>query len=449
MSLGKALEAMHNHKIEFVRMEISDVYGIARSRIVPARHFESFCKSGMFFPMAAYSFDGRGHDADEYGCGICREVGYGDMMLHPELETFQIIPWCENTARVLLRPDDRGKAFRIDPRQIAWNQLQKLEKMGLSLFSAHEYEFYVVDPETRQPFLKDGNLLATLRTYTDTKLLHQLMRDLPKVGVDIECAEGEGGIGQLEITYRPSFGLRAADNAHTYKLSVKEIARIHGYMASFMSKPWHNRSGCSSHYCHSLWDAKTKEPLLYDSKTSTGLSEIAQHWIAGLIAHAPALTILASPTVNCMRRLVPNTFAPITATWGFDNRTTAVRIKLNGKKGTYIENRIGASGSNPYLLLAGTVIAGMDGIRRKLPLPTEAPGSMYEADQIPPGTAELPTNMEAAMSALESDKVMSEALGPDFMKCFLAMKQKEVEESQQALTNKDDEWEMKMFFEYL
>lgn len=449
MSLSKVLESISDNHLEFIRMEISDVYGIARSRTVPARHFENTCKSGLFMPLATYCFNGAGADADEYDCGLCREVGYGDVKLHPDLETFQVIPWCENTGRVLMNAELNGKPMMVCPRGIANTQLQKLEEMGYSLFSAHEYEFYVVDAKTREPLLKDGNLLSTLRTYTDTKLLHQLMRDLPKVGVDIESAEGEGGVGQMEITYRPAFGLRSADNAHTYKLSVKEIARQHGYMASFMSKPWPNRSGSSSHFCHSLWDAKTKEPLVYDKDSSCGMSEVAQHWVAGLLEHAPALTILASPTVNCLSRLKPNTFAPVNSTWSIDNRTTAMRIKINGKKGTFIENRIGASGSNPYLLLAGTVIAGMDGIKRKLPLPQESTGNSYEVKSDHPCGQDLPNTMERAVEELKADKVMVEALGPDFIKCFLAMKKKELVESRQAATNKDGEWERKMFFEYL
>ncbi|XP_071503235.1 lengsin-like [Diadema antillarum] len=449
MSLASVLDAIDKHNIEFVRMEISDVYGIARSRTIPARHVERTARSGLFMPMATYAFDPAGSCADEYGCGLCREVGYGDVLMFPDFTTFQVLPWCENTARILMEPVVDGKPFMVDPRLIARNQLQQLEEMGYSLLSAHEYEFYVVDTETRKPLTKDANLLSTLRTYTDTKLLHQMMRDLPKVGVDIESAEGEGGAGQLEITYRPSFGLRAGDNAHTYKLSVKEIARQHGYMASFMSKPWLDRSGCSSHFCHSLWDSTTKEPLLYDPDSPTRLSEVGQHWLAGLIEHAPALTILASPTVNCLRRIKPNTFAPINATWGVDNRTTAMRVKFNGPRGTYVENRIGASGSNPYLLLAGTVIAGMDGIRKGLSLPPENPGSAYDADTLPAGTRELPTNLEAAMEALVSDEVMREALGPGFIKCFFAMKRKELDESLQATANKDENWERNMFFEYL
>ena len=332
---------------------------------------------------------------------------------------------------------------------MARRQLEKLKELGISLFSAHEHEFYVVDKETKKPINNDKNAHSAIRDIPFYKLLIQFMEYLPQVGVDLELVENEYGPGQLEISYKPAFGIRAADNAHTYKTSIKEIALLNGYMASFMSKPYPNESGSSSHFNHSLWDFNEKVPLLYNESDPLSLSEIGQHWIAGILAHAPAIEVLMAPTVNCLTRVKPHTFSPVNATWGFDNRTCDIRVKINGPEGTYIEHRAGASGCNPYLSLAATVAAGIDGIVSKLKLPPAVTGDACEEANIPPKTPNLPTNMEDALRALTDDVTICDALGKDFIKCFTAVKMAEYKRAKEAEAKGDRDWAFNFFFEYL
>ncbi len=148
--------------------------------------------------------------------------------------------------------------------------------------------------------MKDYNKRATIRNYKD--FLYQLMMDLPKVGVDADVFETEYAPGQFEIPYKPSFGIASADVAHTFRTSIKEIALQHGYIATFMSKPFPQYSGSSSHFNHSLWDVDGKKGLMYDASNPYGLSDVAQHWIAGILAHAPAISLLMAPTINCLKR---------------------------------------------------------------------------------------------------------------------------------------------------
>ena len=341
-------------------------------------------------------------------------------------------------------------AAESHPRVIARRQLEKLKSLGISLLSAHEHEFNLVDKETTKTVNDDVNYNATIRFTPVNEFILQVINELPKVGVSVEQVETEYGPGQFEITYKPAFGIRAPDNAHTYKISIKEIALLNGYVASFMSKPYPDKSGSSSHFCHSLWDAEGKVPLIFDEHSPMKLSKVAKHWLAGLVAHGPAISLLMGPTVNCLKRLKAAFFCPKNSTWGIDNRSVAFRVKFNGGKGTYFENRIGAAGCNPYLSLAATVAAGIDGIVNELELPPPVSGSAYEEADLPPNTKPLPTEMEDALQALLDDKVICDALGKEFIKCFTAAKKHDIEVAKkEALAGGDEDWEFKYFFYYL
>ena len=429
-----------------VRFEQTEMTGISRSRIVPVYNFEEVAKNGMNYALAFLILDTSADFIMESVYG--KAQGFGDAVAFPDFDTFVVLPWHARLGRILLEPTYNGKPIEGHPRVVARRQLEKLRGLEISLLSAHEFEFYLLNKETLQPINDDVNANATTRYTPIMGLLNDFMEYLPQVGLKLERLESEMGPGQLEITFKPAFGLRAADNAHTFKTSVKEIALLKGYVATFMTKPFQDKFGSSAHFCHSLWDAEGKKSLLYDESDPTKLSEVGKHWVAGLVAHAPAITVLMSPTVNCLKRFKPFTGSPINATWGMDNRSAAIRVKVNGEKGTYIENRIGAAGGNPYLSLAATVAAGIDGIVNKLELPVE-PKNAYDEEDIPPNTQPLPTNMEDALQAFLDDKVICDALGEEFVKCFTAAKKHDIKVEKEALAKGEENWEFNYFFRYL
>ncbi|XP_071819817.1 lengsin-like isoform X2 [Apostichopus japonicus] len=447
MDIKKVIALIETSNIEFVRIELCDMYGISRSKIVPARHFPRTITAGTAFSLGAFAWDPVCSLIP--GTGLLEEVGYCDMTIHPDLDTFRVIPWLENTARVLVDSTFQGAPVVQDPRHIARTQLDKLERMGLSLFSAHEYEFYVREKSGKM--LSDfGGESLTITSSEHSTLVYKLMRELTRVGIDIETFHSEDGAGQLEVTFRPSFGLKAADNAHTFRTSVKEICQSQGYTASFMSKPFEGVVGSSCHFCHSLWDLEGRQTQLYDEESKWQLSEVGQYWIAGLLEHAPSIALLCAPTINCLKRFQPETFAPVNATWGVDNRTAAIRLKVDGSGGTYIENRMGASASNPYLLLAATVAAGIDGIERKLKLPEPMANSAYNPKLVPNNVKKLPTTLPEAIQNFVADDLMFETFGADFIKTFVALKQHEMKRELEAKgKGKSKDWEMDFFFKIL
>ncbi|PIK55057.1 putative lengsin-like [Apostichopus japonicus] len=269
-------------------------------------------------------------------------------------------------------------------------------------------------------------------------------------GVDIECVETEYAKGQFELVICPTFGIKAADNAATFRTGVKEMAMRNGFVASFMSKPYPKEGGSSGHLNHSLWSLDGKTPKTGDSSRPYGLSEIGEHWIAGLLEHAPALSFLQSPTVNCRDRVKPDTFAPFNATWGVDNRTCAVRLKPVGAHGIYMENRMGSSAGNPYISLAATIAAGIDGsnVSYLFHLQYRLTSHLILLNTFP-DTALLPADMEAAFQALKKDEILVSAIGADLVDALESVRRLEMTTFAADSDVEKFELHRRMYFDYV
>ncbi|XP_072020130.1 lengsin-like [Amphiura filiformis] len=452
MDQAKVLELLESREVNLVRFELSDMHGVPRCKTIPTSLFKKKASEGLNFGLGFMNKDpgyNIVHGSKEY----LEKRNFGDCVCFPEYNTFTLLPWCGNTTgRVLLEPRLDGIPIAAYPRNIAKRQLDRLKNLGYSLLSAHEHEFYLVDKETRKPIYDIGNLRATSNNFQLGKFYNEIAKQLPKVGVEIETLETGCGAGQLQVTYRPAFGIRAPDNAHTYKISIKEIAYQQGYMATFMTKPFFDDESNGAHFCHSLWDVTETIPLTHDPDDPTGLSQVAQHWMAGILKHAPGLALLLTPTVNCFRRYDFTT--PVNATWGVDNRSCYLRVKLrDDAKNAYMENRASSSASNPYLTLAATVAAGIDGIQHKLALPKGVSGSAYNNMNLPLGTSMIPHNMKDALKAFLDDEVICKSMGEDFVKLFTAAKMHEMELEEKANREAkvngdgDSDWEHILYFE--
>ncbi|XP_072051922.1 lengsin-like [Amphiura filiformis] len=236
MDLDTVLASIKNNNIDYVRFEIADQYSVARCKTIPVKHFQEKAKHGHNFGQIGFvGFDPEGGFIPN--TGYIAERNFGDAACFPDLDTFAVLPWCKNTARVLLDAYTDGKLEPGFPREVAKTQVRRLKELGYSLFSAHEYEFFVVDKVTQEPAFKWNQWNATSRSSFNLDFTQQIGHDLPIVGVDVETIETEYVPGQMEVTYKPAFGIRAADNAHTYKEAIKEIAYQHNYKARFMTKP--------------------------------------------------------------------------------------------------------------------------------------------------------------------------------------------------------------------
>jgi len=467
-------------KIEFIRFEQTDTHGISRSKTVTRKHYMTYAESGLNFIMGHLAFDSTSGIAS--GTGYLQEIGYADARLMPDSSTLKVVPWADKTARVICEPlFQDGRKAKAHPRFVARQMLDKLNALGYELLSSHEYEFYLVDKKSKAHAFEGKNIFSTLRNNFDEPFVNATMRFMTAMGIDVMTANCEYGPGQMEIVYSASEGITSADNAFTFKNGVKEISQKAGYTASFMTKPYTDHSANGCHFNHSLLSLKDKKPVFWDAKTSS-LSDIGRHWLAGLMHHAPAITAFMSPTVNCYKRYKENSFAPTNVSWGIQNRSCAFRVKVDGEKGTYIENRLPGGSSNPYLVFAATIAAGLDGIDRKLELPKPIEGSAYglssssstttttsTSDDKSKTTTEsgstekkeaprhLPKSLAQALAELQKDKVICDSLGAEFIKLFVAVKQHEIEKAKKLNVDIEDSywlsqvsyWELEWFFEFL
>lgn len=436
--------------VEFVRFEQSDTHGISRSKTIPIGHVRDFAEHGLNFLLGQLGFDAQAGVAP--GTGYLEELGFPDSRIRPDLSTYRVLPWADKTARLLCEPHYMdGRPAMAAPRTVARRLLDELENKGFHLFSGFEYEFYVVNRDTRQPPFPGIQIFATLRNNFDEGFVHQILRGMSAVGVDIITSNAEYGPGQMEINFAPSMGIEAADNAFTFKNGIKEIAQRNGYMASFMTKPYADQSASGCHYHHSLVEVKGGRNAFASRDGS--LTDVCRWWLGGQIAHAAALCAFAAPTINCGKRYKLYSFAPTNATWGVENRTTGFRMKDVSGQGAHIENRLPGGGSNPYLVMASVLAAGLDGLKNKIEPPVETQGIAYGLA----GVIDLPTRLEQSLDALQADSTLRGALGEEFIKLFVAVKRHEIDKAKSAIPDYDSpdfnntvhDWERNEYFEFL
>lgn len=417
---------------DFLRFIVSDFHGIARCKVVTKSAYPHMKNKGpgMAWKTVLLSFD------NYFNCDAKREDGKKctDARLTPaeDVTIPRHLPWAGcgkyNVGAVMCETWWGIDNIRQEacPRYIARRLCDQLEKEhNLKLLHAVEMEFIMLN-EDNKPLFDSGSLYIPQEFALLEHELLALSDNLEKAGIPIETLQTEFGAGQIEIVMKPVFGIEGADNEFILKNAVKEMLQKPGQhsRSTFVSRPIEDKVGSANHWNHSLWWTNGKDAM-WDEKSESGLSEVAQHWLAGILKHAPALSSMQCPTVNCWRRLhvqggTRDIGTPSAITWGVENRLTMIRvIARGGGKCTYFENRLGGSAMNPYLALAAHVAAGLDGIKNKLPLP-------------PQGTEEnfcgtLPMSLEDSLVALENDKELTEYMSPEFVKWYVDAKRKEQE----------------------
>ena len=453
MELEEVLSRIAEDRVEFVRFEQTDLHGISRSKTIPAKHVEFFSRGGLNFLLGQLGFDAQAGVAP--GTGYLEDRGFPDSKLFPDLDTYAVLPWADSTARLLCTPHFfDGTPAPASPRLAMARLCEALAGEGYRHLAGYEYELYLVRSEDRQPPFTGIQIFATLRNSFDEGFVTEVLRAMPQVGVDIITSNAEYGPGQMEINFAPAIGLAAADQAFTFKNGIKEIARRHGYMASFMTKPYADHSACGCHLHESLVEiASGRNAFAEDDTTPGRLSELGRWWIGGQLAHLPALTAFFAPTVNCGKRFKLWSFAPTNATWGLENRTVAIRVKGLAGAGLHTENRVPCGASNPYLVGAAAIAAGLDGIRNRIEPPPPTEGLAYGSD----GPTPIPTRLEAALDELEKDMVLRGLLGEELIHLFLAVKRHEIAKATEHAcdytaddwVNRVDDFEVAELFEFL
>jgi glutamine synthetase len=419
--VGEILEGWRKDGIGFVRFELPDMHGISRSKTIPIAHAADYAERGLNMYGGVSVLDARSDVVP--GTLYHEEVGYGDQLLIPDPDSAQVVPWADRTARLIC--DARwydGSPLEATPRHVFRRALDKAEGMGLRPVIGSEFEFYLLTSDTHEPLFQGHQIFNTVRNdYVPT--IRRIVEQMPQVGVDVITANCEYAGSQWEINFAPGTGLAGPDNAFTFRNGVKEIAKQDGYLASFMSKPWAESAGSGCHTHLSLVD-ESGENVFGDEGDPDGMNDTCRWFIAGVLTHAKAIDAVIAPTVNCLRRRRRHTFSPTNISWGHEDRSALIRVKGGSVASKHIEYRAPSALSNPYLVGAALIQAGLRGIEDKLeaPAPSKA-GVPAEEDE---SFDKLPTDLNESLDALEAEPATRDFFGEDFVKAYTTMRRYEL-----------------------
>lgn len=404
--------------VKFVRLQFTDVNGTIKNVEVPVSQLDKALSNKMMF-------DGSSID------GFTR-IEESDMLLCPDFNTWVIFPWTAEKGKVARLICDvytpNLQPFTGDPRMNLKRVLKEMEAEGFTSFNlGPEPEFFLFKlDENGKPTLElndNAGYFDLAPTDLGENCRRDIVLELESMGFEIEASHHEVASGQHEIDWKYADAVSACDNIQTFKLVVKTIARKHGLHATFMPKPIYGINGSGMHFNMSLFNEKGN--AFYDENGKDGLSELAYHFIAGILRHAKGYTAVTNPTVNSYKRLVPGYEAPSYIAWSSSNRSPLVRIPSSRGLSTRVELRSVDPSANPYLSMAVVLRAGLDGIKRKLEVPAPIDRNIYSmtASELEEnGIDQLPSDLSRALEALSKDQTIIDGLGERIYANFLELK---------------------------
>jgi glutamine synthetase len=438
---------LHDERIDVVIVGGCDMNGMFRGKFVPAAVFERGPANPVAICDVIWAFDYAEAlippPPGEMHWFPSMETGFGDCFARPDLGTFRRVPWLPNTAMVLCdyeRLD--GSPIEFAPRTVLARCVEEAETRGLVPKLAAEFEFFLFEERdaasgSLRPAGHRSALYGVAQGGRDDAIVGTIRRQAVEFGVPVECSHPEAGAGQYEVSLAYSTASVAADQAFLYTHAVKELAHQRGLVASFMAKPsatW----GSSCHLHQSVW-SPAGENLFPEPGSAHGLSDLARSYIAGQLATLAEFACLYAPTVNSYKRLVRDSGAPTTVSWGVENRTTALRLVDESTERFRVENRCPGGDANVYLAMAAALAGGLHGIEHGLVLPDPVTGNAYAAGGLEP----LPNSLEAALSRFEQSEAAVRFFGAAFVEIYAATRRWEIEQCRATTTD----WELSRYLE--
>ena len=440
ISEDEVLRQAEEAQVRFVNLQFTDVVGAVKSVTIPIHQFADSVEHGTWFDGSSIE-------------GFAR-IAESDMYLLPDITTFRVIPWergDNTTARVICRVfTPNGEPFPGDPREVLIRVLREAEELGFDYYTGPELEFFLLVPGANgrdHPLPHDRGGYFDLSTDLASSVRKEMVNALHDMGINVEASHHEVAIGQHEIDFRYDRALRTADNAVTFKYTLKAIAEFHDLHATFMPKPIFGVNGSGMHVHQSLFHRGTEDNAFVNPNDEYGLSDVAKHFIAGQLAHARGMCAILASLVNSYKRLVPGFEAPVYVSWARVNRSALIRVpQITPAKprSARIELRCPDPSANPYLAFAVMLKAGLDGIRRNLPLLPPVEENLYhftEERRRETGIGMLPGSLNEAIQELERDTVIQEGLGEHLYERFVEAKREEWDEYRMQVTP----WELERY----
>ena len=416
--------------VEVIEAFVTDANGQLRGKWVPRSAAEKVFKGEFRLPRSSFAVDIWGNDVLEAGLAV--DTGDSDGVCVPAPASLAPVPWLERpTAQLLMSMNNAdGSPFFGDPRQVLTKVASRFAEKGWTPVVASELEFYLVDAKgdgTRpSPPVSPvtGRRLGAPQVYSVAEMqefeavLAALARTCQAQGIPVDTTISENGPGQYEINlnHGPD-ALLAADHAVLMKRAVKAVARQHGLEATFMAKPYGDRAGNGLHIHFSVLDESGAN--IFAGADATG-SPALRHAIGGLLASLADGTAIFAPNANSYRRFQAGSHAPTTASWGFDNRSSAVRVPDSAIPATRIEHRVAGADAHPHLVIAAILAGAFHGLTEQID-----PGAPIEGNAYDAGLASIPTTWDAALTAFETSDLIAEQLGADYRQLYSACKRQE------------------------
>ena len=421
--------AAKERKIDYFLISFVDFFGVMRAKLVPARAIAGMAKEGAGFAGFAAWLD--------------MTPANSDLFAVPDPSSLIQLPWKPEVGWLAADLYLDGEEVAQAPRNTLRRVLGAAEARGWRLKTGVECEYFLLTPDGRS--LADAadtqakpcyDVSALMRRYD---VIREICDAMETLGWNPYQNDHEDANGQFEMNWDYDDALVTADRHAFFKYMVKSLAEKHGLRASFMPKPFAHLTGNGCHAHVSVWDRKGKKNLFHDAAGELGVSALGYAFLGGVLAHAPALTALVAPTVNSYKRLnAPRTtsgatWSPNTITYGGNNRTHMIRIPDGGR----FEFRLADGAANPYLMPAGLLAAGLDGMEKGTDPGKRLDIDMYAEGHKVRGARRLPQNLLDALRALEKDRGLAETLGTETVAAFAKLKRAEWDDYMRHLS----EWE--------
>ncbi len=410
------MKAVKDHNVSFIQFWFVDVLGILKSFAITPSELEEALAEGM-------GFDGSSIE------GFAR-IEESDMIAKPDPTTLQFLPWRPKDRPVarmfcdILQPD--GSPYEGDCRYVFKRVLARAADKGYTLYLGPELEYFYFESNESPKFIDKGGYFDTRPLDMGSDLRRDTIFALEEMGIQVEYSHHEVAPSQHEIDLRYDEGLKMADKAVTLRIVVKEIARKHGFYATFMPKPIFGENGSGMHTHQSLFKGKTN--AFYDRNDRYHLSDVGKSYIAGIMQHAREMAAVTNQWVNSYKRLVPGYEAPVYVAWARRNRSTMVRVpmyKPGKEQATRIEFRSPDPACNPYLAFALMLAAGLKGVEENYSLPEPIEEDIYEMDEVAreqAGIESLPGNLFEAIQEVANSELVRRTLGEHIFNKFIANK---------------------------
>ena len=449
-TIEDAKSIIEERGLTHIKVGIFDIDGVMRGKYMSKEKFFSSLESGFAFCDVVVGWDCKDQAYDNITF-TGWHTGYPDAPVRIIPDTCREIPF--EDGMLLFIGEFEDKAAEICPRNLLKRVIKRAEDMGFDAFAALEYEFFVFKetPESArekgfknlEPLTPDWFGYSVLRSSVHSDLYKQILDMSEKMDFQIEGLHTETGPGVLEAAIGVDTAANAADKGALFKTFMKVLAQRNDLMATFMAKWSIDYPGQSGHIHISLNNRDGSGSAFYDPKQQHNMSKIQRHFLAGQQRLMPEFLSLIAPTINSYTRLIPGAWAPTDATWGVENRTTALRVIPGSAKSQRVEYRLGSADGNPYLTLAAALASGLYGIMNEWEPEEQVKGNAYEQQH--PEHLKLATTLWDAAQRLKGSDAARELFGDTFVDHFAASREWEEREYRKHVSD----WEMDRYFEII